>query len=109
MLWHIKTPSNWNEKEVAEALKDIEKLAEKLDIEIKFVRYGSLIILTTVPYGILHNKVKYEHAIEMFLTRMVDVCNINTEMACRVKVSLHLLKLDEGKLLVDYSKDLIFK
>lgn len=97
MLWHISTPSVWNEKDLAETLKDIEKLAENNDIKIKFVRYGSLIILTTVPYGILYDKFKYEHAIKMFLTRMMDVCKINTEMACHVKATLHILEHDEGK------------
>lgn len=98
LLWHIETPKEWNEKKVADALKDIEKLVEKQDIKIKFVRCGSLIILTTVPYGILHDKLKYEHAIKTFLTRMIDVCKVNTEMACCVKATLHILENDEGKL-----------
>ncbi|CAC5401525.1 unnamed protein product [Mytilus coruscus] len=95
VLWHLKTPKEWNEKAVADALKDFEKLADKQAFKIKFVREGSLIILTTVPYGILHNKFNYEHAIKMFLTSLMGVCKINTERACHVKATLHILENDE--------------
>lgn len=101
MLWHLKFPRDWNEKDVADKLKEYEKLAD--DIKIKFVREGSLIILTTVPWDILRNKIKYENAIKMFLTRMMEVCNIDTEKECRVKATLHLLKNDEGEVLVTIS------
>ncbi|CAC5415367.1 unnamed protein product [Mytilus coruscus] len=91
----IKTPRGWNDKAIAEALKDPKRMPDKQDFQIKFVREGSLIILTTVPYGILYDKFKYEHAIKMFLTRMMDVCNIDTERACHVKATLHILERDE--------------
>lgn len=99
VLMNIKTPREWNDKAVADALKDYERISDKQDIKTKFVREGSLIILTAVPYDILHDKVKYEHAIKMFLTRIMDVCNIDTERACQVKATLHKLEVDEGKLL----------
>ncbi|VDI49269.1 Hypothetical predicted protein, partial [Mytilus galloprovincialis] len=96
VLWHLKTPKEWNEKDVANALKDdFEKLADKQAFKIKFVREGSLIILTAVPYSILHNKFNYEHAIQMFLTKMMDVCSIDTKIACNVKATLHILENDE--------------
>lgn len=104
MLWHLKTPKEWNEKDVADALKNYERMSDNQDIKIKFVREGSLILLTTVPYGILHDKDKYEHAIQKFLTRMMDVCNIDTKRACHVKATLHILKHDEGKLLFSLAR-----
>ncbi|CAG2243817.1 unnamed protein product [Mytilus edulis] len=95
VLWHLKTPKEWNENAVADTLRDFEKLEDKQDFKIKFVREGSLIILTTVPYGILHDKIKYEDAIKKFLTRMMNVCSINTEAACDVEATLHILENDE--------------
>ncbi|XP_076109595.1 uncharacterized protein LOC143078630 [Mytilus galloprovincialis] len=95
VLMNIKTPRDWNDKDVAQRIKDYERMSNKQDIKTKFVRQGSLIILTAVPYGILHDKVKYENAIKMFMTRMMDVCNIDTERECQLKATLHILEHDE--------------
>ncbi|CAG2228694.1 unnamed protein product [Mytilus edulis] len=95
LLWQLATPEHWNAAEVEQILTKCEDMFKDLPIKIKFVRKGSLVIMTTVAVEVLKNSPAFQSAIKSFLTRMVEVCNINTHVNCDVDVTLHVLNINE--------------
>ncbi|XP_052086387.1 uncharacterized protein LOC127723685 [Mytilus californianus] len=92
-MWQIATPGDWN-LEVVEAT--LRNPSNKDEIFKKiFVRKGSLIMLTTIASSILRDPEAFESAVISFLTKMIEDCNINTEIPCQVDVTLHILNANE--------------
>ncbi|CAG2228400.1 CASP6 [Mytilus edulis] len=82
---------DWNPEAIIATLRD---QANKL-FKIKFVRKGSLIMLTTISASILSDSELFEAAVMSFLTKMMEDCDINTEIPGRVEVKLHILNANE--------------
>lgn len=97
MLWQLVTPANWNAVEVEEILTRFEEKFNDLPMKIKFVRNGSLVIMTTVSAEVFKESSAFQSAVKAFLTRMVEICHIDTHMSCIVDVTLHILKSDKSK------------
>lgn len=97
MLWQLATPANWNPKEIEQILNESQERFKDLPMKIKFVRNGSLVLMTTIAAKDLKESTTFQNAVKAFLTRMVEVCNIDTTIKCNVDVTLHILKSDEGK------------
>lgn len=97
MLWQLVTPANWNAVEVEEILTRFEEKFNDLPMKIKFVRNGSLVIMTTVSAEVFKESSAFQSAVKAFLTRMVEICHIDTHMSCNVDVTLHILESDKSK------------
>ncbi|XP_052086622.1 uncharacterized protein LOC127723947 [Mytilus californianus] len=93
VLWQIATPKHWNLEEVEATLRD--PLNKDAQFKKKFVRKGSLIMLTTIATSILSDTEAFEAAVISFLTKMIEDCDINTEIPCRLDVTLHILNANE--------------
>ncbi|CAC5417732.1 unnamed protein product [Mytilus coruscus] len=93
VLWQIATPENWNLEEVVATLRNPSNKDEHF--KKKFVRKGSLIMLTTIASNILSDSEAFEAAVISFLTKMIEDCDITTEMPGRVDVRLHILNANE--------------
>lgn len=91
----MEIPKDWNPEAIIATLRD---QANKL-FKIKFVRKGSLIMLTTISASILSDSELFEAAVMSFLTKMMEDCDINTEIPGRVEVKLHILNVNEGLLI----------
>ncbi|XP_052086378.1 uncharacterized protein LOC127723680 isoform X2 [Mytilus californianus] len=94
VLWQIETPEHWNLEAVEATLRNPSNNDEQF--KEKFVRKGSLIMLTTIAASILIDPEAFEAAVISFLTKMIDDCNINTDTPCRLDVTLHILNANEG-------------
>lgn len=97
MLWQLATPEHWNAAEVEQILTKCEDKFKDIPMKIKFVRKGSLVIMTTIAAKVLKDSKDFQSAVEIFLTRMVDVCSIDTTVKCIVDVTVHILNRDECK------------
>lgn len=53
-------------------------------------------MLTTITASILSDSEAFEAAVVSFLTKMIEDCDINTEVPGRVDVTLHILSANEG-------------
>ncbi|CAG2228700.1 unnamed protein product [Mytilus edulis] len=98
VLWQLVTPANWNAVEVEEILTRFEEKFNDLPMKIKFVRNGSLVIMTTVSAEVFKESSAFQSAVKAFLTRMVEICHIDTHMSCNVDVTLHILESDKMNL-----------
>ncbi|CAC5380206.1 unnamed protein product [Mytilus coruscus] len=97
VLWQLATPANWNPIEIEQILTKFQERFKDLPMKIKFVRNGSLVIMTTITAKDLKDSKTFQSAVKVFLTRMVEVCNIDTTVTSNVDVTLHILKSDEMK------------
>ena len=79
-----------------ETLRKDEEKFEDEEMQIKSVTCGSLTILTTISADVLNKPKAFKSAVCSFLTKMVEVCNINTDEPCQVEVTLHILEASEG-------------
>lgn len=95
VLWQIETPANWDVEGVEATLMDKSK-SEELPLKVKFVKTGSLYLLTSVPASILENPATFESAIKTFLTKMVDICKFDTSTTCHVEIVLSFLQEHSG-------------
>ncbi|XP_063405802.1 uncharacterized protein LOC134689760 [Mytilus trossulus] len=93
VLWQIATPEHWNLEAVEATLRSPSQKAEPF--KIKFVKKGSLIMLTTIAASVLGDSKEFETAVMSFLTKMIEDCGINTEIPSRVDVKLHILNANE--------------
>lgn len=91
VLWKLATPENWNAVEIEQMLKMFVDRFKDLQVKIKFVQSGSLVIMTTVPAKVANDSTDFQCAVKAFLTRMVEVCQIDTKVSCNVDVTLHIL------------------
>ncbi|CAG2254400.1 unnamed protein product [Mytilus edulis] len=94
VLWQIATPKDWNLEAVEATLRNPSNKDDQF--KKKFVRKGSLIMLTTILASILSDSEAFESAIMSFLTKMIEDCDIKTETPGRLEVRLHLLDANEG-------------
>lgn len=94
-MWQLTTPKGWDLEEVVAKLKDVTVEDEVL--KIKYVKKGSLIIMTTVEASTLNDQESFETAVKNFLNKIVKICHINTNEHAQVDVRLHILNPDEGK------------
>lgn len=94
VLWQIATPEHWNLEAVEATLRSPSQKIESF--KIKFVKKGSLIMLTTIAASVLGDSNAFETAVMSFLTKMIEDCGINTEIPGRVDVRLHILNANEG-------------
>ncbi|CAC5405874.1 unnamed protein product [Mytilus coruscus] len=99
VLWQLTTPKGWDLEEVVAKLKDAAVQDEV--VKIKYVKKGSLIIMTTVAASTLNDQEAFETAVKNFLNKIVEVCHINTKVHAQVDVRLHILNPDEVKLSFD--------
>ncbi|XP_052086380.1 uncharacterized protein LOC127723682 [Mytilus californianus] len=51
--------------------------------------------MTTVPAKVANDSTDFHSAVKAFLTRMVEVCQIDTTVPCNVEVTLHILNSNE--------------
>ncbi|CAC5417726.1 unnamed protein product [Mytilus coruscus] len=93
VLWQIATPEDWDLEAVVATLRNPSN--KDTLFKKKFVRKGSLIMLTTIAASILSDSEAFEAAVISFLTKMIEDCDINTEIPCRVDVTLHILNANE--------------
>ncbi|XP_071144026.1 uncharacterized protein [Mytilus edulis] len=93
VLWQIATPEHWNLEAVEATLRSPSQKDESF--KIKFVKKGSLIMLTTIAASVLGDSKAFEAAVMSFLTKMIEDCGINTEIPGRVDVRLHILNANE--------------
>ncbi|VDI22301.1 Hypothetical predicted protein, partial [Mytilus galloprovincialis] len=93
VLWQIATPEHWNLEDVEATLRN--PLQKDDFFKIKFVKKGSLIMLTTVAASVLSDSQAFEAAVMSFLTKMIEDCDINTEISSRVDVKIHILNANE--------------
>ncbi|VDI79133.1 Hypothetical predicted protein [Mytilus galloprovincialis] len=98
VLWQLVTPANWNAVAVEEILTRFEERFNDLPMKIKFVRNGSLVIMTTVSAEVFKESSAFQSAVKAFLTRMVEICHIDTHVSCNVDVTLHILESDKMNL-----------
>ncbi|CAG2237321.1 unnamed protein product [Mytilus edulis] len=94
VLWQLGTPQHWNLDAVEAILSNPVRKDETF--KMKFVKKGSLIMLTTIAASVLSNSEAFEAAIFSFLTKVIEDCDINTEIPGRVDVTLHILNDNEG-------------
>ncbi|XP_071144027.1 uncharacterized protein [Mytilus edulis] len=93
VLWQISTPEDCDLEAVVATLR---RLSQKDELfKIKFVRKGSLIMLTTIAASVLRDANVFEAAVMSFLTKMIEDCDINTEIRSRVDVKIHILNANE--------------
>ncbi|CAC5417707.1 unnamed protein product [Mytilus coruscus] len=90
VLWQIATPKHWNLEATLRNPSNNDEQFKK-----KFVRKGSLIMLTTIAKSVLSDPDAFEAAVISFLTKMIEDCDINTEIPGRVDVRLHILNTNE--------------
>lgn len=95
VLWQMATPQGWDIEEVEAKLKDPAFQGEM--VKIKFVKRGSLIIMTTISTWILNDQKTFETAIKTFLDKLIEVCQIDTKVHAQVVIRLHILDPNEGK------------
>lgn len=99
-MWQLTTPTGWDLEEVIATLKDATiqdaTLQEGL-VKVKYVKKGSLIIMTAITANILNDQKAFETAVKSFLNKIVDVCHINTKVKAQVDIRLHILNQNEGK------------
>lgn len=95
VLWKLVTPENWNTEEVKHMMTKLDECFQDLPFKIKFVRTGSIVILTTVDAKVMKISTALQSNVRAFLTRMVEVCNIETNIKCNVGVTLHILNSDQ--------------
>ncbi|VDI18934.1 Hypothetical predicted protein [Mytilus galloprovincialis] len=96
VLWQFSTPKNWNLEQVEATLRN--PLNKDEHFKKKFVRKGSLIMLTTIATSILRDGEAFETAVMSFITKMIKDCDINTEIPGQVDVTLHILNVNEVSL-----------
>lgn len=95
MLWQLATPENWNATEIEEVLTKYEDKFKDMPVKIKFVRKGSLLIMTTVSTKALKDSTAFQNAVKDFLSMLVEVCKIDVNVSCDVDVTLRILNKDE--------------
>lgn len=96
----MTTPKGWDLEEVVATLKDAtvqDATIQEGVVKVKYVKKGSLIIMTTITANILNDQKSFETAVKSFLNKIVDVCHINTKVKAQVDVRLHILNSNEGK------------
>ncbi|XP_076082548.1 uncharacterized protein LOC143053645 [Mytilus galloprovincialis] len=86
-------PEQWNLEGVEATLRNQSNKDEVF--KKKFVRKGSLIMLTTISSSILSDPEAFEAAVISFLVKMIADCEINTEIPDRLEVRLHILDANE--------------
>ncbi|XP_071138752.1 uncharacterized protein [Mytilus edulis] len=89
VLWQFATPPGWDIEEVEAKLTD--PLFQDEMVKIKFVKRGSLIMMTTISATILIDQKAFETAVKSFLNKLVEVCHINTKVHAKVSIRIHLL------------------
>lgn len=94
VLWQIATPENWDLEAVEAYLKDPSNKDETF--KMKFVRKGSLIMLTTIKASILRDPEAFEAAVISFLAKIIEDCDINKKIPGLVDARLHILNATEG-------------
>ncbi|XP_052063937.1 uncharacterized protein LOC127703939 [Mytilus californianus] len=102
VLWQMATPQGWDIEEVEAKLKDPTFEGEV--VKTKFVKKGSLIIMTTISASILNDQKAFETAIKSFLDKLVEVCHIDTKVHAQVDIRLHILDPNEVKLIFKVPK-----
>lgn len=93
VLWQMAIPQQWNLEGVEATLRNQSNkdgVCKK-----KFVRKGSLIMLTTIASRILSDPEAFEAAVISFLVKMIEDCEINTEIPDRLDVRLHISNANE--------------
>lgn len=93
MEWKLETPETWNVTEIKETLLNFSQLLRKW-FEIEFVYIGSLIIKTLVQKQVLENRDQMRTSVHSFLEKIVEVCEIDTDVPAVIKVTL-LIDTDE--------------
>ena len=87
--WKLATPDTWNVSEIKNTLQNVSCLLKQW-FEIEFVYIGSLVIITIVPEHILSNYDDFKSAVRSFLTKIVEVCQLETDTPTVVKVDLNI-------------------
>lgn len=73
-----------------------ENLKSSFKTDVKGVRKGSLIMLTTIKASILRDPEAFEAAVISFLAKIIEDCDINKEIPGLVDARLHILNATEG-------------
>lgn len=87
MEWRLQTPDTWNLTKIKETLETCSALLRQF-FEIEFVHVGSLVIKTLAPKEVLDNRDQMKKSIQAFLEKIVEICQINTELSTVIKVDL---------------------
>ncbi|VDH92655.1 Hypothetical predicted protein [Mytilus galloprovincialis] len=91
--WRLETPNTWNLPEIKETLEKFSSLLRQW-FEIEFVYVGSLVLSTLVNKNVLDNPDQMRTSIQLFLEKVVELCNIDADVPTVIKVDL-IIKLDE--------------
>ncbi|XP_063446937.1 antiviral innate immune response receptor RIG-I-like [Mytilus trossulus] len=91
--WRLETPNTWNLPQIKETLEKFSSLLRQW-FEIEFVYVGSLVLSTLVNKNVLDNPDQMRTSIQLFLEKVVELCNINTDVPTVVKIDL-IIKPDE--------------
>ena len=87
--WKLATPDTWNVSKIKNTLERLPCLSIE-GFEIEFVYIGSLVIRTKVPEHILSNYDDFKSAVRLFLAKIVDACQLDTDTPTVVKVDLNI-------------------
>lgn len=96
MEWRLETPNTWNLAQIKESLEKFSDLLRQW-FEIEFVYVGSLVIKTLVSANVLNDRDKMRNSVQSFLEKIVEVCNINTDVSSVIRVALMVSADDIGK------------